>query len=240
MMVLLLMGAAWVSTSTVEAAKLRRVAVDGDRVTLGDVLRKAPVEVASLDLGASPEPGKSKVVHGKLIRRRLREALISARGLRIPKKVRVIRRAQVLTELQLQELVERQLPRYLPGAVAVKSLKVKGGITLPRGAVNLWAEDVKLRRGHQTVIAFVRAGESKAKRVLVGVDVERRRAGGDLLVKRGEPVVIQVRGRGVTVRAKGISQQDGRQNQTVGVLPADGKRMVRGRVISDGVVEVML
>ena len=118
MMVLLLMGAAWVSTSTVEAAKLRRVAVDGDRVTLGDVLRKAPVEVASLELGASPEPGKSKVVHGKLIRRRLREALISARGLRIPKKVRVIRRAQVLTELQLQELVERQLPRYLPGAVA--------------------------------------------------------------------------------------------------------------------------
>ena len=38
MMVLLLMGAAWVSTSTVEAAKLRRVAVDGDRS--GQVARK--------------------------------------------------------------------------------------------------------------------------------------------------------------------------------------------------------
>ena len=240
MAVLVLMGAAWVSTSTAAAAKLRRVAVDGDRITLGDVLARAPAEVARLDLGSSPEPGKTKVIRGKLIRRRLREALISARGLRIPEKVRVVRRAQVLTELQLQALVDRQLPRYLPGKVQVKRLKVKGGITLARGTVSLWAENVKLRRGHQTVIAFVRAGESKAKRVLVGVDVDRGTPGGDLLVKRGEPVVIQVRGRGVTVRAKGVSQQNGRQGQTVGVLPGDGKKLVRGRVVSEGVVEVML
>ena len=240
MMVLVLMGAAWASTSTAAAAKLRRVAVDGDRITLGDVLASAPAEVARLDLGPAPEPGKTKVIHGKLIRRRLREALISIKGLRIPGKVRVIRRAQVLTELQLQALVERQLPRYLPGKVQVKRLKVKGGITLPRGTVHLWAEDVKLRRGHQTVIAFVRAGDSRAKRVLVGVDVERGRSGGALLVKRGEPVVIRVQGRGVTVRAKGVSQQDGRQGQMVGVLPGDGKKLIRGRVVSEGVVEVML
>jgi hypothetical protein len=146
----------------------------------------------------------------------------------------------VLTELQLQDLVERQLPRYLPSKVQVKSLKVKGGITLARGPVNLWAEDVKLRRGYQTVIVFVRAGESRAKRVLVGVDVERGRPGGDLLVKRGDPVVIRVRGRGVVVRAKGVSQQDGRQGQIVGVIPGDGRKLVRARVVSDGVVEMLL
>lgn len=90
------------------------------------------------------------------------------------------------------------------------------------------------------MVAVVRAGEGKGRKIQVVVDANRELAVRAIVVKRGETVVIQLRVNGVRVRAKGTAQQDGREGQHIAVLPRDGRRLLRGRVNGAGVVEVSL
>ena len=228
------------SATSADAASMRRVRVDSSRIALGDVLRNAPASIANLDLGPSPRPGKSRVLKGEYIRKRLRQAMIQVKGLRIPHRVRVDRPSQILTELQLQSIMRRQLPYLLPGGIIVKSMKVRGGVVLARGPIKVGLGKVRLRHGRQTVTATVQAGDSSPKLVIVALDIEQNRESDILYVKRGQPVIVMVRLNGVTIRAKAVAQQDGRKGQLVAVLPLDGRKLIRGRVVESGTVEVEL
>lgn len=218
----------------------RRVEVEGDRVLFGDVVLSAPRDVADLDLGPAPRPGKSMVFRRAQIVRRLKEAMIGTGGLRIPSRTTVVRPSQVVSELVLQELVDRELPRFLKGDVEVRSMRVRGGVVLPRGPLSLWAPEQTLRGGRQSIVATVRAGQSKGRRVQVAVEAARVNRNFTVVVKRGAEVLIEVRVNGVLIRAKGVAQQDGRVGQRIAVLPRDGRRLIRGRVGPGGVVEVSL
>ena len=229
-----------VLTAPAFAGSGRRVEVEGERVLFGDVVSSAPQEMAGLDLGPAPRPGKSMVFRRAQIVRRLKEAMLGTRGLRIPSRITVVRPAQVVSELALQELVDRELPRFLKGDVEVRSMRVRGGVVLPRGPLSLWAPEQTLRGGRQSIVATVRAGQSKGRRVQVAVETARVNRNSTVVVKRGAEVVVEVRANGVRIRAKGIAQQDGRVGQRIAVLPQDGRRLIRGRVGPGGVVEVSL
>ena len=63
---------------------------------------------------------------------------------------------------------------------------------------------------------------------------------GKVLVKRGSSITIEIKRNGVTVRARGKAEQDGRLGDEISVLPIDGNRLIKARVVSSGFVEVVL
>lgn len=227
-------------SSTADAGSMRQVKLDSARIALGDLVPKAPTAIAALDLGIAPRPGKSKVIKASHIRKRLKQALISSKGLRIPHRTRVIRRSQTLTELELTKVMESQLPGLLPQGVRIQNLKVRGGLVLARGPVQVHWNKTRLRNGRQTLNATVQAGQSSPAQVIVAVELSQPKESKIILVKRGEPVMVRIRVGGVTIRAKATAQQDGRAGQVVAVLPVDGRKMIRGRVVDGGLVEVEL
>ena len=91
--------------SNAEAGVVRKV--DSERIRLGDLLPKAPARIADLDVAAAPSPGATRVFTRNQILARLKLAMVSPKGLRIPKQVKVIRPAQVVSEVTIQRMVKR-------------------------------------------------------------------------------------------------------------------------------------
>ncbi len=58
------------------------------------------------------------------------------------------------------------------------------------------------------------------------------------VVKRGERVVIQAVGRGLTLTAAGEARQDGRSGESIRVMNSGSRKEVVCRVIAPGLVKV--
>jgi len=215
-----------------------RVEVAGDRIRLGDL---APVakDVAGLDLGRAPRPGKSRRLLRRDVRARLRRAMVATRGLRMPKRIVVHRASQVLNELQVEHLVGESLASQLPPEFEIEGFEIRGGVVLPVGNVLVDLElPRRLRSGRQTVVAWLGAGSSKPERVMVNAKLRRTRNLGSAVIERGDAVNIVLRGQGIVIRAKAVAQQGGRIGQTIAVLPSDGRKVVRARILNNQLVEV--
>lgn len=222
-------------------AGTRTVAVDGDRILLGHVVRNAPGHIAGLDMGPAPKPGQKKMFSSKQIRSRLKEAMVPSRGLRIPGPIRVRRPAQNVDEMQLRRLVEHSLKQQLPPGFAIEELMVRGGLVMPRGRVRVDLEmPRKVRRGLQNIKANIFAGQSKPKTTHIRVLLRSDAAANRLLVERGGAVWLRVRAGGVVVSTRAVSQQDGRLGQRVAVMPRQGRKVVYGVVQESGTVEMEL
>jgi flagella basal body P-ring formation protein FlgA len=229
------------SNSVFAAKKLRGVTVNADRIVLGDVVRNAPRNIADLDLGPAPKPGKNKFISGKQVRTRLKQAMVKSRGLRIPGKVRVHRASQNVNELTLRKHVERALARQLPEGLGYEDLVMRGGMVMPRGKLRVELEmPRKVHQGLYNFKASVYAGKSKGKTTLVRVNLRRDAALEREVIERGDTIWIKVRSGGVVVSTRGIAQQDGRTGQRIAVMPRQGRKMIYGMVTDAGVVEMDL
>lgn len=229
------------SNSVFAAKKLRGITVNSDRIVLGDVVRNAPREIAGLDLGPAPKPGKNKFISGKQVRSRLKQAILNSRGLRIPGKVRIHRASQNVNELTLRSHVERALEAQLPEGLAYEDLVLRGGLVMPRGRVRVELEmPRRVREGLYNFKAHVYAGKSKAKTTMVRVNLRRDAAQEREVIERGDTIWLKVRTGSVVVSTRGIAQQDGRTGQRIAVMPRQGRKMVYGMVTDAGVVEMDL
>lgn len=60
-----------------------------------------------------------------------------------------------------------------------------------------------------------------------------------LLIKRNQEVEIVARGKNFTVKAKGIALQNGRMNELIRVKNVSSQRILQGKVVGEGLVEVI-
>lgn len=229
------------SNQAVAGKNVRKVSVDSDRLTLGDVVRNAPRDVAGLDMGPAPKPGKDRVITGKQVRSRLKKAMVRTKGLRIPGKIRVRRASQNVNELTLRKHVEQALENQLPDGMSYEDVVLRGGMLLPRGRVRVQLEmPRKVRRGLYNFKAHVYAGKSKPQTTLVRVNLRSDTANTRDVIERGDAVWLKVKTGSVVVSARGVAQQDGRMGQRIAVIPKQGRKMVYGTVTNAGVVEMDL
>lgn len=211
--------------------------IDGDRILLADLVEGVPAEIAGLDLGPAPEPGKRRVITARSIRRRLREARIPASRLRIPARVAVVRPKQVLTEGELEDLVRAATLREGPPGVVLRSVRGRGALELPKGEVIVniqWPR--RVREGKQSLRVEVDVEGRREAVALVTAELDVRL--GKLAVERGERVDIIARVGPVIVRGAGIAQQKGRYGDLIRVLPDGAMRVVEGVIGESGAVEV--
>ena len=229
------------SNQVFAAKNVRRVTVDSDRLTLGDVVRNAPRDIAGLDMGPAPKPGKDKVLSGKQVRKRLKGAMVSTKGLRIAGKTKVRRASQSVNELTLRKHVERALQVQLPEGMRYEEVVLRGGMVLPRGRLRVELEmPRKVRRGINNFKANVYAGGSNPQTTLVRVQLRSDSSSSREVIERGDAIWLKVKTGSVVVSTRGVAQQDGRMGQRIAVLPRQGRKMVYGTVTNAGVVEMDL
>jgi len=230
-----------VSNQVFAAKKMRRVVVDSDRLALSDVVRNVPRNIAGLDMGPAPKPGKDKVISGKQVRSRLKQAMVNAKGLRIPAKIRVRRASQNVNELTLRKHVERALQDQLPDGMSYDDLVLRGGMVMPRGRLRVELEmPRRVRQGLFNLKANVYAGQSKPRTTLVRVQLRSDVNASREVIERGDAIWLKVKTGSVVVSTRGIAQQDGRMGQRIAVIPRQGRKMVYGTVTNAGVVEMDL
>ena len=229
------------SNQVFAAKNVRRVSVDSDRLTLGDIVRNSPRDIAGLDMGPAPKPGQDRVISGKQVRSRLKKAMVRTKGLRIPGKIRVRRASQNVNELTLRKHVEQALQAQLPNGMSYDELVLRGGMILPRGRVKVELEmPRKVRRGLYNLKAHVHAGQSKPQTTMIRVQLRADASSSRQVIERGDAIWLKVKTGKVVVSTRGVAQQDGRMGQRIAVIPRQGRKMVYGKVTNAGVVEMDL
>ena len=222
------------------AAKAKKVRVNSDRVLLADLLSGVSSDAGSLDMGRAPSPGQSRIFTRKQIKDRMRKAMVSSSGLRVPSRVRVVRPAQRVNEMKLTRLVQGAFQLQLPAEASLERIELKGGIVMPRGQLRAEVQMPKrVRTGSQSYRVKVFAGES-VKELNVRAVINRAPAGAHEMVERGAALRVRVRSGGVVISTRGIAQQAGRVGQRIAVLPSEGRKMLYGVVVDAGTVEVQL
>ncbi len=232
----LLLGSALNAT----AAKVKKVKVNSDRIVLADLLTGVGSDIGSLDMGRSPLPGHARVFTRKQIKDRMRQAMVSQPGMRVPSRVRVVRPAQRINEMQLTRMVKRAFQSQLPVEAQLGRVEVNGGIVMPRGGLR--AEILmpkRIRSGLQSYRVRIYAGKSM-KEMMVRAEVSKAVAGQQEIIKRGAPLRVRVRSGDVVVSTRAVAHQSGRVGQRIAVLPTEGRKMLYGVVVDAGTVEVEL
>ena len=211
------------------------IEVESERVTLAMIL---PVldgtELGALDVAPAPPPGETSVIRSSDVRAKLRESGRDARGLAIPKSVRIVRHKKTLAESEFDELVKAALaPRVAP--CDIEQLSKLPELTLARGEFELEAESLTRKASGRTNVSV---------KLTQGTRVQRISAQAVLVcpepvVMPGAQVRLVVNAGPVHVSAPGVVNQPGRVGDEVRVTNQLTKKSLKARVLDAQTVEVL-
>ena len=113
------------------AAPEPKVTLSRPRIVVGDVVARAGLPVARIDLGAAPPPGGSRVLGRDEIERAIRQAGASPAGLAIPATVRVESAAIRTSASELAEVLRPAIAKQLTTGVSLVKIEPMGELLLP-------------------------------------------------------------------------------------------------------------
>ncbi len=219
------------------------VAPQGERaprpgdVTVAEIvpaLRGAPA--GRLVLAPAPPLGGSRTVRRRDVLRVLRAAGFPTRGLAIPARVRVRRRARWLQADALRRRILPEVARSVAPCEVVR-LQVPRRAQVPAGEPSLRLEGFsRPRPGSRRSVGVVH-WQSTQGTVRLSATAQLRCP--PPAVSPGQRIRLRVRIGAVTASTPGVARQAGLVGDEVAVHnPASGKRL-RGRVVAPGLVEVL-
>lgn len=216
-------------------AQAEDIAVEGDRVTLAMILPALQgTELGGLDLAASPLPGESSVIRASDVKAKLRESGRDARGLLIPKSVRLVRHKKSLDAKELDGLIRSALAaRVAPCTVA--QLSTLQPITIAQGEFQLEAEPMPRKQsGRTSAVVTVKQGD-RTQRVNVQAQLDCPAP----VVMPGAQIRLVLNSGSVHVSAPGIAHQPGRVGDEIRVTNQLTKTSLMARVIDAQSAEVI-
>lgn len=217
------------------------ISIDAERVLFGDVVPQASPPLALLDIGDSPAPGQKRVYVESELRQRAEAAQLPVGSLHLPRRQVVIRRGQTLTEFDLLGLFENSLRTTLPNHFTVQSVRLAGGVVLPRGKIAIAvSENVPWRQGRQSVAADIFVNGALFRRMMALVTLDTQKQSDALRVQRGEQLRLRLRCGAATIYSSAVAQESGSVGQTIRVLPQNGTRVIEARLQNDGTGEIEL
>jgi len=113
----------------------------------------------------------------------------------------------------------------------------RGDIVSQADLKTVWLPARRLARG-LLVSADDIIGHEATRSLRPGVPLRRGDLRRPLLVKKGEPVTVRVAAGAMILTAQGRAMQDGARGDVVRVLNGKSRRIVEGRVVRAGLVEV--
>ncbi len=225
--------------SDVEARTVARerndIAIESERVTLAMILPALEgTDLGALDLAPAPLPGESRVIRASDIKAKLHESGRDARGLAIPRSVRVVRHAHTLAAAELDDLAKKALSaRVAP--CSVTELSTLTPLTIAEGPFELEAEATPRKVSGRTHAALiVRQGE-RTQRLSVQAVVSCPEP---VVMPGAELKLIAVSG-AVRVSAPAVAQQPGRIGDEIRVTNQITKKSLKARVLDAQSAEVI-
>jgi hypothetical protein len=211
------------------------VNVDGDRVTLAMIVPALNgTELGALDLAAAPAPGESTVIRASDVKAKLKESGRDARGLLIPKSVRLVRKKRTLEAKELDALIKTALaPRVAP--CNVEELSALTPVTLGEGEFELEAEAMPRKQsGRTNASVTLIQGERKTR-----INLQAVLSCPEPVIQPGAQIRLVVNRGPVHVSAPGVANQPGRVGDEIRVTNSTSKKALIGRVIDAQSVEVV-
>lgn len=121
--------------------------------------------------------------------------------------------------------------------VAVLTETLRRGTLLELGDVELRYQDITRLKEPIFSVEEI-AGKRLKRSVRLGEPLQRKQVEFPPVIKRGERVIIQVRGRGLVLSAAGEAKQDGRTGESIRVLNSNSRKEVLCQVVAPGLVKV--
>ena len=208
---------------------------------MGDVLHNVPSNAAGIVLGSSPKPGESRVLFREEINRKLKDSHVVVVGLKVPKKIRVTRRAKVLGEPRLRRIVKRAVSEEFGKLYVVDSVSVPGGIKVSQGRISVRVKrPIRVQPGTRSMRVSLLVDGRKERAFLVRVVLRIRPELVGRQLKRGASVSVLLNGIRVRIRTRGTLQTAAWPGEVVKVRTETGARVLLGVYVGDNVVEVRL
>jgi len=236
---LLLLVAAWLLVGIASGGAGRPApAAAQDRVLLAEALPGLEgSDLGEVDLGPAPPPGSSRTIRRAEIEAAVRAAGHDPGALRIPRVVRVRRRAQRLSGTALVRVAREALTRDL-APCEVLAVRASGPVTVGAGPLRARAEArLPARDGEATVVGAVTL-VSRGHRARVPVRARVRCPGP--VVTPGASVRIHAIVGTVRVSAMGEARQAGRVGDVIRVTNAATDATVDARVLDAHTVQVVM
>lgn len=222
--------------------------VNAPRFRLGDIatietedttLRE---QLSSIELGASPLPGQSRIFTKQQLLTRLRQHKIelSAIQIEMPDSVRLTRAAQKLDASQLEQFAREQLKAVAGDSASEWTLEnPPAPASMPSGAVEFRLEGApRVASGSATMeITALVEGQPRAKYLLRFKAPQKAR---QIAVRSGESVQVRVLSGGVVLEAKGVARATGAIDEFIQVYIPDTQKTLRAQIVESGIVEVRL
>ncbi|MET0284417.1 MAG: flagella basal body P-ring formation protein FlgA [Polyangiales bacterium] len=211
------------------------VNVEGERVTLAMILPAlSGTELGELDLAPAPLPGETTVLRASDVKAKLKESGRDARGLMIPKSVKLVRRKRTLEGKELDGLVKAALAaRVAP--CNVEELSSLPTLTLGEGEFVVEAESMPRKQsGRTSATVTLLQGERKQR-----LNIQAVLTCPEPVMSPGMTIRLIVRRGAVTVTAPGVANQPGRVGDEIRVTNSMSKKALMGRVIDAQSVEVL-
>jgi hypothetical protein len=230
-----LLCASSLSLATLPAVHAEDLAVEGERVQLAAVLPALRgTELGDLIVADAPLPGETRVVRAADIKAVLKANGRDARGLDLPRSVRLVRSARKLSDSELGQRVRE-------AAVAqVAPCRVQSTSTLPAVSVGSGDYEVEAsiapRRdsGRASLTIIVKQGE-RVQRISAQAELSCP----EPVIQPGMSVkLVSVQGP-VRVSAPATAHQAGRLGDEISVTNQITKKQLRARVIDAQTVEVL-
>lgn len=211
------------------------VAVEGDRVTLATILPAlAGSELGGIDIAAAPLPGERTTVRAADIKAKLKESGRDARGLAIPRSVRLVRRARSLDAKKLDDLLRTVIaPQIAP--CNVSELSPLTPVTVGEGDFELTAEPVARKQSGRTNVAITLRQGERSQRINAQAVLA---CPAPVMLPGAQIRVVAVSG-AVRVSAPGVANQPGRVGDEIRVTNSVTKRALKARVIDAQSAEVI-
>ena len=222
-------------SATALPALAEDVAVEGESVQLATLVPALlGSELGELKVTDAPLPGESKVVRASDIKALLKAQGRDARGLALPRSVRLVRRARSVGEAELAGRVREAVTASI-APCQVASISTLPSVSLGAGEYEVLADAAARRNSDRvSLVVTLKQGE-RSQRISAQLEVSCP----EPVVQPGANVRLLAISGPVRVSAPGTVHQAGRVGDEVRVTNQVTKKQLRGRVIDAQTVEVI-
>jgi hypothetical protein len=216
-------------------AHAEELAVEGETVELALLLPALKgTELGSLVVADAPLPGESRVVRASDIKALLKEHGADARGLALPRSVRLVRRSRSVKESELSERVREAVASQI-APCQVASLSSLPSVSLGAGDYEVITQTSARRDSGRAPLSITLKQGERSQRISAQLEVSCPAP----VVHPGASVRLVVIHGAVRVSAPGVAHQPGRVGDEIRVTNQVTKRQMRARVRDAQTVEVV-
>lgn len=211
------------------------VNVEGERVTLAMIVPAlSGTELGELDLAPAPLPGESSVIRASDVKAKLKQSGRDARGLLIPRSVKLVRRKRTVAASELDGLVRAALAAQV-APCNVDELSALAAVTVADGEFAVEADALPRKQSGRTVaMVTLRQGERNQR-----LSIQAVLSCPAPVIAPGASVRLVVNRGAVHVSAPGVANQPGRVGDEIRVTNSISRKPLIGRVIDAQSVEVL-